>query len=70
VPDSVPNGATVHWSVSFQAGFYYDQFGVFPIEVRALSADTSATATARTFLPFWPGSNAVSQPKGLQVAWV
>jgi hypothetical protein len=70
VPDPVPNGATVRWSVSFPAGEFYDQFGVFPIEVRALAAGTAYSATARTFLPFWPGRDAASQPKGLQVAWV
>jgi hypothetical protein len=68
VPDSVPNGATVGWSVSFQAGFY-DQFGVYPIDVQA-SAGIGYTADARTFLTFWPGNNATNKPKGLQVAWV
>jgi hypothetical protein len=69
VPNTVPNGAAVRWSVSFQAGFY-GQFGVFPVEVQATAAGTAYTATARTFLPYWPGSQAVPQPKGLQVAWV
>jgi len=69
-PDSVPDGATVRWSVQFKAGEFYNQFAVFPIQVRAISGGTTYTATARTFLPFWPGSAAPSQPKGLQVAWV
>jgi Family of unknown function (DUF6049) len=71
VPESVPNGASVRWSVSFQAGdFYYGQFGVYPVQVQASAANTGDMATARTFLPFWPGGTAAAQPKGLQVAWV
>ena len=70
VTGTVPNGATVHWSVSFPAGIFYDQFGVFPIQVQAAGAGTAYTATARTFLPFWPGGSTATQPKGLQVAWV
>jgi hypothetical protein len=73
VTGTVPNGATVRWAVSFQAsGFYdfYDQFGVFPVQVQAAAAGTTYTAAARTFLPFWPGGAAATQTKGLQVAWV
>jgi Family of unknown function (DUF6049) len=69
VPDAVPNGATVTWSVQFPADEFYGQFGVFPVQVQAESPYTSAAATARTFLPYWPGSDA-TQAKGLQVAWV
>jgi hypothetical protein len=70
VPGSVPNGATVRWSAQFPAGQFYDQFGVFPIDVQALAGGGTYTADARTFLTFWPGSAAANQPKGLQVAWV
>jgi hypothetical protein len=70
VPQSVPNGATVRWSVSFPAGAFYNQFGVFPVEVQAATAYASYSAAARTFLPFWPGSTAASQPKPLRAAWV
>ena len=35
-----------------------------------MAAGGTYTAAARTFLPFWPGGTATSQPKGLQVAWV
>ena len=70
VPGSVPNGATVRWSVQFPAGQFYGQFGVFPIDVQALAGGGTYTADARTFLTFWPGGAAASQPKGLQVAWV
>ncbi len=70
VPASVPNGATVGWSVSFQAGGFYNQFGVFPVEVQATTAYTSYSAAGRTFLPFWPGGTAAGQTSALQVAWV
>ena len=70
VPGSVPNGATANWSVSFQAGGFYGQFGVYPVEVRAAAPGSSDTATAGTFLPYWPGSAAASQVGGLQVSWV
>jgi Family of unknown function (DUF6049) len=68
IPATVPNGATASWNVSFQAADFYDQFAVFPLQVEAGGAGTAYTATASTFLPFWPGGT--GQPKGLQVAWV
>jgi len=67
---TVPNGGTATWSVSYQAATFYDQFGVFPVEVDAGSASTAYTATERTFLPYWPGGSATSQVMGLQTAWV
>jgi len=70
VTGSVPNGATVQWAVSFPASLFYGQFGVFPVQVQAAAAGTTYTAAARTFLPYWPGGTAATQPKRLQVAWV
>jgi hypothetical protein len=70
VTGAVPNGATVRWTVSFQAADFYGQFGVYPIQVQAEAAGTTYTAAARTYLPFWPGGTAATQPKGLQAAWV
>jgi hypothetical protein len=70
VTGAVPNGATVGWTVSFPASFFYGQFGVYPVQVQAEAAGTAYTAAARTFLPYWPGGTAATQPKGLQVAWV
>ena len=70
VPAAVPNGATVRWTVSFPAGDYYGQFGVFPVQVQASAAGIAYTAAASTFLPFWPGSEGATQPTGLQTAWV
>jgi hypothetical protein len=70
VTRTVPKGATVRWAVSFPASVFYDQFGVFPVQVRALVAGSTYTAATRTFLPFWPGGTASSQPQPLQVAWI
>jgi hypothetical protein len=67
---TVRNGATVRWSVSFPAAAFYHQFGVFPLQVQATAPRGGYTATARTFLPFWPAGTASSQPQQLQVAWV
>ena len=70
VTGAVGNGVTVHWSVSFTASTFYDRFGVFPIQVQAMAPRGGYTATAHTFLPYWPGGTAGSQPQQLQVAWV
>jgi hypothetical protein len=67
---TVPSGATVRWSVSFPAATFYSRFGVFPLQVQAVAPRGGYTATARTFLPFWPGGTASSQPQQLQVAWI
>src|SRR3984957_549772 len=69
-PRTVSNGATVRWSVSFPAATFYHLFGVFPLQVRAVAPRGGYTAAARTFLPFWPGGTAASQPQQLQVAWI
>src|ERR1700722_2458834 len=68
VTGTVPSGATVRWSVSFPASTFYDRFGVFPLQVQASAPRGGYTATARTFLPYWMGGSASSQP--LQVAWI
>src|SRR3984957_15776173 len=70
VTGTVRNGATVRWSVSFPASTFYDQFGVFPLQVRASAPRGGYTEAARTLLPFWLGGTASSQPQQLQVAWI
>jgi hypothetical protein len=70
VTGRVPNGATRRWSVTFPAVDFYGQFGVFPVQVQATSAGGQYTASADTFLVYWPGGSASSQPERLQVAWV
>ncbi len=56
--------------MSFQAGQYYSQFGVFPVQVEAVTPDGAHTAFAQTFLPYWPDQDTAAQPKKLQVAWI
>lgn len=68
ISDTVPAGATVHWTASLQpdtAGF--SQFGVYPLEAGLMSPLGSTLATARTFLPYWPGKQAADR---LRVSWV
>ena len=64
---SVPDGTTVHWSVSFPARMFYGTFGVYPVRVRAVTADGGYAADVRTLLPYWPDSG---QPEKLRTAWV
>jgi hypothetical protein len=70
VTGAVPNGATVRWSVSFPAAGLYDQFGVFPIQVQASTANGAYTAAARTFSVYWAAGSAAAEPTPLQVGWV
>jgi hypothetical protein len=70
VTGTIRSGQTMNWSVSFPAGQYYTQFGVFPVQVEAVTADGAHTAFAQTFLPFWPAKDTAAQPKKLQVAWI
>jgi hypothetical protein len=66
---SLASGATARWSVQFPAADYYSGFGVYPIQVVASSAATSAyQATANTLLPYWPGKDSGIDP--LQVSWI
>jgi hypothetical protein len=67
---TVGNGATVRWSVSFTASTFYDRFGVYPLQVQATAPGGGYTAAAHTFLPYWLGGGAGSQPQQLQAAWV
>jgi hypothetical protein len=69
VTGTVPNGATVRWSVSFPARDFYDQFGVFPIQVQAITANGAYTVAARTFSVYW-AEGATTEPTALQVGWV
>jgi len=65
----IANGATVRWSVSFPPGTFYDQFGVYPIQIDASSATSAYQASSRTFLPYWPGGGS-GAPLKLKVAWI
>jgi len=63
--NSLPSGASEHWSVSFPAAGYYSKFGVYPIQVQA--ATSAYQATANTLMPYWPGKGAAVP---LQVSWI
>jgi Family of unknown function (DUF6049) len=67
LPDLAP-GRSASFRLSFLPGNAgIQQFGVYPLAAQVDQANGSA-ATARTFLPFWPGS----QPslRKLKVAWI
>jgi hypothetical protein len=70
VTGTVRNGQTVRWQVTFPAAQFYDQFGVYPVQVEASTPGGTHTAYARTLLPYWPGGDTATQPKKLQTAWV
>jgi len=70
------SGATVHWTASFNPVQDYGAFGitpgfgVYPLQVQAVTNASSEQATSQTLLPYWPGGDAAAKPTRLQVAWV
>jgi hypothetical protein len=73
---ALPNGATTHWSVSFNLpqaflGDGYPQtqqtLGDYPLQVVATSATNGYQGTSRTFLPYWTGAGSATP---LKVAWI
>jgi Family of unknown function (DUF6049) len=70
---SLANGASAHWSVSFNlsqsfiAYGYPPAIGDYPLQVQASSSSSSHQATSRTFLPYWPGKGSATP---LKVAWI
>ena len=63
-------GSTMTWTASFPASLAgYSAFGVYPIEAQALLSDGTPEDNARTFLPYWPGSQG-GTPQKLAIAWV
>src|SRR5580698_4755850 len=67
---AVANGATTHWTVSFNLsqGFigFLPALGDYPLQVLATSATNGYQGTSRTFLPYWTGGSAMP----LKVAWI
>jgi uncharacterized protein DUF6049 len=64
------SGATARWSASFTAASAgYLEFGVYPLVAQAEFADGTSSGSARTFLPFWPGSD-MPRPQRLNTAWI
>jgi hypothetical protein len=70
---ALPNGATTHWTVSFNlsqaflAGGYPQALGDYPLQVVASSATNGYEGTSRTFLPYWTGAGSATP---LKVAWI
>jgi Family of unknown function (DUF6049) len=70
---ALPNGATTHWTVSFNlsqaflADGYPQAIGDYPLQVVASSATNGYQGTSRTFLPYWTGAGSATP---LKVAWI
>ena len=67
-------GAVGHWSIRVPVrSLALTSFGVYPLAAQVDSVDSGATAlsTARTFLPFWPGSAAAAGlAQRTKIAWI
>jgi Family of unknown function (DUF6049) len=75
LPHALANGATTHWTVSFQllqafaASGEPAGFGDYPLRALASSPASADLASSQTFLPYWPGGNpAPATP--LKIAWI
>jgi hypothetical protein len=70
---ALPNGATTHWTVSFNLSQAFlddgqpQSIGDYPLQVVATSATNGYQGTSRTFLPYWTGSGSATP---LKVAWI
>ena len=64
--------ATQRWSLSLKPpAVGMTAFGVYPLAVQASQAGIAlATGRARTFLPYYPGTQAHSAQQKLKLAWV
>jgi hypothetical protein len=61
--------ATAGWSVALSpSAVPMTAFGVYPLAAQAENASFTPLTVSRTFLPFWPGANALAQPE--DIAWV
>ena len=70
-PSTLHSGATMSWSASFQAADqgYQKAYEVYPVQAQALSSEGAVLGNARTFLPYWPGSDG-GAPDKLATAWI
>jgi len=70
---TLANGASARWTVSFNISQAFltsgeaQALGDYPLQVVAGSATSKYQATSRTFLPYWPGTDAATP---LKVAWI
>jgi Family of unknown function (DUF6049) len=71
--NTLANGATTHWTVSFNLSQAFSDYGLpptlgnYPLQVLATSATNGYQGTSRTFLPYWTGSGSATP---LKVAWI
>jgi Family of unknown function (DUF6049) len=67
-------GAVDHWSIRVpESSLALTSFGVYPLaaQVDSVAAGGTALSTARTFLPFWPGSAAAAGlTQRTKIAWI
>ena len=67
-------GAVDHWSIRVpESSLALTSFGVYPLaaQVDSVAAGGTALSTARTFLPFWPGSAAAAGlTRRTKIAWI
>ena len=62
--------ATATWQISLRASqLHVTDFGVYPLAAEADNAAGAALVTSRTFLPFWPGRQALD-PVRQDIAWI
>src|SRR3984885_625841 len=70
---ALANGATTHWTVSFNLPQAFSDYvvapslGDYPLQALATSATNGYQGTSRTFLPYWTGSGSAMP---LKVAWI
>jgi hypothetical protein len=70
---ALANGASTHWSVSFNASQSFldagqqQTLGDYPLQVLAGAASSDYTATSRTFLPYWTGAGSATP---LKTSWI
>ncbi|HJZ26772.1 MAG TPA: DUF6049 family protein, partial [Streptosporangiaceae bacterium] len=68
---SLRPGATVQWHASFQVNTVgMDQFGVYPVSAQLVDGEGGVLGVDQTLLPFWPGQQAASLERPLDIAWV
>ncbi len=71
LPGTLAPHATMKWSVQLNPAdaAISGSFGVYPLAAQVYSADFTALASSRTFLPFWPGTKD-QDPSAQQIAWI
>jgi hypothetical protein len=68
---SLRPGATVQWHASFQVNAMgLDQFGVYPVSAQLGDGEGDVLGVDQTLLPFWPGQQAATLERPLDIAWV